>query len=142
MKKVITLLIGLLLVGSAVAVVLSDRQITMNEFFNYKNLRETQIDQTDIDIHFLSDYECVVDYYFEDIGCGVEIAYNMSGNMSIEYVGLPENLSEKEIEEMVRQHVRRALDEVIPIEPHEYIPVQMKGKTISIIDSSKIELTE
>lgn len=134
-RKYWILILGILLVGGVVATTLNSKEAMWDYFMNYKQTRENIIDSIGVDVTYLTDKECAVDYEHEMVECVICFEYEFTIENKITdktCLTLEEDTTEAEDEERIRTFVRRLVHDEYPIEEIKYIKDKLKDKKIKV----------
>ena len=127
----IILIIGILLVGTVIAVSFNSREELLDYFTSYKQQRESEINKLILTITYTSDKVCKIDYNSEKIYCEVCFSY-VGDDDAEECMTVSEESSVNEIDVLVKEFVRNELRQTYPIEEMEYTKENMDNRKITI----------
>lgn len=140
MKKIyMGLIIGILLIGSISALaVFENRQDALNYLKNVlKPQRESDMNKVTSTITYLSDKECVLDYYSEKSICYVCIRYNYIINQQTtkiteDCINIPQDKTIQEDDKFVKDYVISMFDIDFPPDEIKYTETEMLNRKIDL----------
>lgn len=129
MKKILLFIIlSLFLIGIvSPAMVLSNREESINYLKAYKESRDLQLKEIFSSINFTTEKECIIDYSFELPICSICFDYILDKEIKSTCISLKENSTLEEDENELKEYLtRETREEVI------YTERIMKGRTLNI----------
>lgn len=136
-KKIIIFIfmIGILLIGSVLAITFDSKEDMLEYFKDYKKNRERDINNMVFSIKYTTDKECEINYESEEINCGICFEYflNTDEDRKTENcIALDEESTIEQDDNIVKDYVKRVIETETPIEEIKYIKQAMKDRQMQL----------
>ncbi len=129
-KQMMILMLGLLLVGSVIAISFNNKEDLINAFLTYKEQREGTITAIASEITYTSDKKCVMDYNSEVLVCEICISYEYDASVFDNCISVDPDYNSSQVDDRIRDYVRKQIRNRYPIETYTYTEEGYNGRVL------------